>query len=175
MKRIVVDMDGVLADVYTRYFELYKQETGLIKTMDEIIGLKEAEAFPQALRWVETAGFFRTLPVIPDSQRVLKLLNESYEVIVVSMATEFPASLTDKQLWLNDHFPFISWKQVVFCGNKSLIPADIMIDDHFKNLDNFHGETIMFIQPHNINTTDHPHKKVSSWPEIEKLLLNCQH
>jgi 5'(3')-deoxyribonucleotidase len=28
-----------------------------------------------------------------------------------------------------------------------------MIDDHFKNLDNFDGETIMFIQPHNINNT----------------------
>jgi hypothetical protein len=29
----------------------------------------------------------------------------------------------------------------------------------------------MFIQPHNINNTDHLHKTVSSWSEIEKLLL----
>jgi 5'(3')-deoxyribonucleotidase len=164
-------MDGVLADVYTRYFELYERETGLKKNMDEIIGMKEAEAFPQAPRWVETPGFFRTLPVVKNSQYVMKLLNDKYEIIVVSMATEFPSSLTDKQLWLNDHFPFISWKQVVFCGNKSLIPADLMIDDHFKNLDNFNGETIMFIQPHNTNTTQHNHKTVSSWAEIEKLLL----
>lgn len=171
MKRILVDMDGVLADVYARFFELYKEGTGLTKTTDEIMGLKEAEAFPEAIRWVETAGFFKSLPVIPDSQRVLKLLNESYEIIVISMATEYPASLTDKQLWLNDHFPFINWKQIVFCGNKSLIPADLMIDDHFKNLDNFDGETIMFIQPHNINAVDHHHRRVSSWAEIEKILL----
>ena len=171
MKRILVDMDGVLADVYARFFELYKEGTGLTKTTDEIMGLKEAEAFPEAIRWVETTGFFRSLPVIPDSQRVLKLLNESYEIIVISMATEYPASLTDKQLWLNDHFPFINWKQIVFCGNKSLIPADLMIDDHFKNLDNFDGETIMFIQPHNINAVDHHHRRVSSWAEIEKILL----
>jgi 5'(3')-deoxyribonucleotidase len=46
-----------------------------------------------------------------------------------------------------------------------------MIDDHFKNLDNFNGETIMYIQPHNINASDHLHKTVSSWAEIEKLLL----
>lgn len=164
-------MDGVLADVYARFFELYKEGTGLTKTTDEIMGLKEAEAFPEAIRWVETTGFFRSLPVIPDSQRVLKLLNESYEIIVISMATEYPASLTDKQLWLNDHFPFINWKQIVFCGNKSLIPADLMIDDHFKNLDNFDGETIMFIQPHNINAVDHHHRRVSSWAEIEKILL----
>jgi 5'(3')-deoxyribonucleotidase len=171
MKRILVDMDGVLADIYTRYFEMYKKETGLSKSMDEIIGLKEGEAFPQALIWVKTSGFFRTLPVIPDSQRVLRLLNESYEIIVVSMATEFPESLTDKQLWLNENFPFITWKQVVFCGNKSLIKADLMIDDHFKNLDNFDGETILFLQPHNLNSADHLHKRVSSWAEIEKLLL----
>jgi len=164
-------MDGVLADVYARFFELYKEGTGLTKTTNEIMGLKEAEAFPEAIRWVETTGFFRSLPVIPDSQRVLKLLNESYEIIVISMATEYPASLTDKQLWLNDHFPFINWKQIVFCGNKSLIPADLMIDDHFKNLDNFDGETIMFIQPHNINAVDHHHRRVSSWAEIEKILL----
>jgi len=90
------------------------------------------------------------------------------------MATEMPASLTDKLLWLIDFFPFISWRQVVFCGNKSLIPADIMIDDHFKNLDNFRGETLMFVQPHNINSTGHHHKKVFSWQEIEKLLIPPQ-
>lgn len=58
-----------------------------------------------------------------------------------------------------------------FCGDKNLIKADIMIDDHFKNLDHFEGETIMFIQPHNINSTGHRHKKIASWGEIEKLLL----
>src|SRR5512140_2538539 len=171
IKRILVDMDGVLADVYTRFFELYEEETGLRKNTDEIIGLKEGEAFPEAYRWVETPGFFRTLPLIPDSQRVLELLNEKYEIIVVSMATEYPASLTDKQLWLNEYFPFISWRQVIFCGNKNLIRADLMIDDHFKNLDNFDGKTIMFKQPHNVNSEDHNHIIVSSWAEIEKLLL----
>jgi 5'-nucleotidase len=171
MKRILIDMDGVLADVYTRFFELYEKETGLRKTMEELTGLKEGEAFPELFRWVQTPGFFRTMPVMPESQRVLKLLNEAYEIIVISMATEFPVSLTDKQLWLNDNFPFISWKQVVFCGDKSLIPADMMIDDHFKNLDHFDGETLMFIQPHNWNNTGHCHKTVSSWVDIEKLLL----
>jgi 5'-nucleotidase len=171
MKKIIVDMDGVLADVYTRFFELYEEETGSKKTMDEIIGLKEGEAFPEVYHWVETPGFFRTLPVMPDSQRVLKILNDKYEIIIVSMATEFPYSLTDKQLWINENFPFISWKQVVFCGNKSLIKADIMIDDHFKNLDNFNGETIMYIQPHNINNTSHHYKTASSWADIEQILL----
>jgi 5'-nucleotidase len=172
MKRILVDMDGVLADIYQRFFELHEEETDIRKTFNEIIGMKEGDAFPALGDWVMTPGFFRSMPVMPGSQKGLKLLNEKYDVTVVSMATEFPISLTDKQLWLHDNFPFINWKQIVFCGDKSLIRADIMIDDHLKNLDNFEGETILFTQPHNITEIASRHKRVCSWDEIEKILLN---
>ncbi|MEG7769311.1 5'-3'-deoxyribonucleotidase, partial [Listeria monocytogenes] len=76
-----------------------------------------------------------------SSQYVLRRLNSLYEVFIVSAATEFPQSLTEKQAWLNEHFPFITWQQMVFCGSKTIINADIMIDDHFKNLDHFNGKT----------------------------------
>ena len=57
-------MDGVLANVYPLFFELYEEETGLRKTISEVIGLKEGEAFPEVFRWVETPGFFRKIPVM---------------------------------------------------------------------------------------------------------------
>ncbi|TAL65375.1 MAG: 5'(3')-deoxyribonucleotidase [Bacteroidetes bacterium] len=171
MKRILVDMDGVLADVYHRFFELQEQDFGKKLSVKDITGLKEAEAFPNLLNWVNTPGFFRGIPVMPGSQKGLKRLNDNYDVVVVSMATEFPICLTDKQLWLNEYYPYISWKQIVFCGNKNLISADIMIDDHIKNLNNFKGVTIMFTQPHNMNIIGSQHKRVYTWKEIEKLLL----
>jgi len=165
-------MDGVLADVYNRFFELHEEESGIRITLESIIGLKEAEAFPNQLKWVNTPGFFRSVPVMEGSREGLKMLNDNFEVVVVSMATEFPVCLTDKQLWLNEHFPFITWKQMVFCGNKNIIEADIMIDDHPKNLDNFKGETIIFTQPHNMDLKGLRHTRVDSWAEIEKLLLS---
>lgn len=164
-------MDGVLVDIYTRFFELHEKEYGVKLTLKDVEGLLEEEAFPGQRRWVSEPGFFRNLPVMPGSREVLKKLNEKYDIIVVSLATEFPNSLTDKQLWIHDHFPFISWKQIVFCGRKSLIKADIMIDDHLKNLDHFKGETIIFTQPLNILENSSGHKRVNSWHEIEKLLL----
>jgi 5'-nucleotidase len=171
MKRILVDMDGVLADVYSQFFDLHEADFGTRLSIRDIAGLKEAEAFPNQLKWVNTPGFFRTVPVMKGSQEGLKKLSEHNEVIVVSLATEFPICLTDKQLWLHEHYPFISWKQIVFCGRKEILNADIMIDDHLKNLDNFKGDTILFTQPHNMNITGSSHKRVDSWAEIEKLLF----
>jgi 5'(3')-deoxyribonucleotidase len=171
MKRILVDMDGVIADVYAKFFELHERETGEILRPEDIAGLKEADAFDGQLRWVNTPGFFRSVPVMKDSVTVLEKLNREYEVIIVSMATEFPTSLNDKRFWLDYHFPFITWQQMVFCGDKRLINADIMIDDHFKNLDEFQGKTILFTQPHNMKIRDTHHTRVDTWMEIEKLLL----
>lgn len=171
MKRILVDMDGVLADIYTRYAELYKQETGLIKPPEQVIGKREQDAYEAVPRWVAAPGFFRNLPLIADSREILEQMNRKHEILIVSMATEFPESLTEKQLWINDNYPFISWKQVVFCGDKSLIPADIMIDDHLKNLDHFRGDSYMFLQPHNIELTGHSHKRVASWKELAEIFL----
>jgi len=164
-------MDGVLADVYSRFFELQEQQSGIRLTVMDVAGKLEAEAFPNEVKWITSHGFIRTVPVIKGSIEGLRKLNENFEVIVVSLATEFPQSLTDKQLWVYDHFPFIRWQQMVFCGNKNLLQADIMIDDHLKNLDNFKGETIMYSQPHNLNINHARHKRVHSWAEIEKLLL----
>jgi 5'(3')-deoxyribonucleotidase len=93
MKRVMVDMDGVLADVYHRFFELHEEDFGKKISIQDIIGLKEAEAFPNQLKWVNTPGFFKSIPVMSGSRQGLKRLNDKFEVIVVSMATEFPESL----------------------------------------------------------------------------------
>ena len=170
-KRILVDMDGVLADVYSRFYEIHEKETGVILSAVDVTGKLEAEAFPEQRKWVSAPGFFRTVPVMKGSIEGLRLLNEKYDIVVVSMATEFPQSLTDKQIWLHEYYPFIIWKQVVFCGNKNIIAADIMIDDHLKNLDHFKGETIIFTQPHNILIKNPKHRRVDSWDEIKKFLL----
>jgi 5'-nucleotidase len=169
-KRIIIDMDGVLTDVYARLFELHREKYGQTLNVRDVAGLLEEEAFPGQREWVSNPGFFRDLPLMPGSVEGMKKLSEKYDLIVVSLAIEFPNSLSDKYLWLQVHFPFISWKQIVFCGNKNIIRADIMIDDHPKNLDLFDGETIMFTQPHNMLIKTR-HKRVESWKEIEKILL----
>ncbi len=61
-------MDGVLVDIYTRFFELHEKATGQRLTVDDVAGLLEAEAFQNQRKWVSEPGFFRNLPVMPGSR-----------------------------------------------------------------------------------------------------------
>jgi 5'-nucleotidase len=172
MQRIAVDMDGVLADVYHQFFEMDEKDFGRRRPMEEVVGKPEREGFPHILQYVYSPGFFRTAPLIEGCLPVMEALNKNYDLYIVSAATEFPQSLPEKQAWLGEHFPFITWQQIVFCGSKQIISADIMIDDHFRNLDFFKGDTsLLYTQPHNIKTDPGKHRRVNNWKEIAAMLL----
>ena len=170
-KRLLVDMDGVLADVYQQFISFEERDLGIRKSISEVNGKSETEAFINAHHYVRTEGFFRNAPLISGSAEALNLLNAHYELFIVSAAVEFPLSLKEKIEWLSEHFPFISWHQIVFCGLKTIVSGDIMIDDQFKNLDHFKGQTILFTQPHNTGFDDKHHQRVASWSEILEILL----
>src|SRR6185503_2064927 len=171
MERIAIDMDGVIADVAEQFLRYDELDFGKRKTLAEIAGVKERDAFPRCREYVYSKGFFRTAPVMAQSQEIVRKLNETYELFIVSAATEFPQSLPEKQECLTEHFPFITWQQIVFCGLKTIVNADIMIDDHLKNLDHFPGTTLLFSQPHNLHLDGGKHKRVNSWDEIAAILL----
>lgn len=171
MERIAVDMDGVLADTTEQFFLFDERDFGRRRTIEEVIGKPESVAFPKGKEYVRTKDFFRTASVMNESQNILNELNGRYEIFVVSAATEFPQSLLEKYEWLREHFPFITWQQIVFCGSKTIVEADMMIDDHFKNLDPFKGTTFLFSQPHNLLQNEGRHRRVNSWKEIADILL----
>lgn len=170
-KSIAVDMDGVIADIETHLLNWYENAYGIRIPREDLKGKSEADALPdkQALwRFVKTPGFFRTVPVMPDAVETIQTLMEHFEVYIVSAAMEFPMSLPEKYEWLQEHFPFISWRNIIFCGDKSVIDTDYMIDDHCKNLDFCKGKAIMFHSFHNIHHQHHT--RVKSWKEVLTLL-----
>ena len=168
--KVLVDMDGVLADVYSQYIALEYKDTGVKPVLEDLYGKTEEESFPSFHKYVRSKGFFETAPLLPDAVKGLKYLNDKYKVLIVYSATEFPNSLTEKQRWLNEYFPFITWEQMIFCGRKDSIQGDIMIDDHPKNLRTFGGRRILFTQPHNMCIDEASYQRVSGWEEIMNLL-----
>ncbi len=95
-------------------------------------------------------------------------LSENFNIYIVSAAMEFPQSLIEKYEWMKEHFPFISWKNIILCGDKSIIGTDYMIDDHVRNLDTFKGKTIMFTAGHNVGINNHT--RVNNWTEVINFL-----
>lgn len=170
-KTVAIDMDNVIADIETNWIKLYEQEYGIRVEKEELLGKPEDFAFPDpaaARSLIYKPGFFRNAPVIEGAIEALKELQEDFEVYIVSAAMEFPNSLPEKYDWLAEHFPFITWRNIIFCGDKSVIGTDFLIDDHLKNLDFHKGMPILFTAGHNINITKHT--RVNNWAEAVNLL-----
>ena len=108
---------------------------------------------------------------IADSKliRIVKELSEKHEVFIVSAATEFPNSLKEKYDWMKEYFPFISWRNFVLCGDKSIVSGDIMIDDHEKNLIHFNGEKILYDAQHNKLVKGY--LRLNNWIEIHNYFF----
>lgn len=173
MKRLIVDMDDVLADTCARILEVFNERNDLDLTK-EFFEDKEFYPYVKQPGYVsyrdalDQPGFFRNLSVMPDSQEVLKELAEKYEIFVVSAALEFPNSLREKYDWLEEYFPFITWKNLVLCGDKRVVHGDVMIDDHSRNFEYFGGMKLLY---HTMqNTQETGHRRVRSWKEIYQIL-----
>jgi 5'(3')-deoxyribonucleotidase len=52
----------------------------------------------------------------------------------------------------------------VFCGNKSILRADYLIDDLPRNLERFEGQGILYSAPHNLSVPGYV--RVENWHEV---------
>jgi len=166
-------MDDVLADATGQFINFYQKEFGIFVPRESLNFKEEGEGFPHHRDVLSSftfrKDFFRTMDVNADSQEVMKHLNQNYEIFIVSSAMEFPNSLNEKLDWLNEHFPFFHWKQFVFCGRKSIVHGDYMIDDLPHNLETFNGTKLLFTAPHNMQFNHF--QRVNNWREIGELFL----
>jgi len=173
-ERIAIDMDEVMADTLAKHLASYKRDYGETLTKGELAGHRFDEFVPVARRehvraYLRTTGYFRDIPVMKDCQAVVRALAERYEIFVASAALEFPNSLIDKYEWLHEHFPFIPYTRIVFCGDKGILAADFLIDDNVHQLTRFTGQGILYSSPSNIQETRFP--RVNDWSEVRQRFL----
>jgi len=174
MERVIVDMDEVIADTIGEMICWYTGKYGLPVDYQKMLGGSWVRGFPEEHQSLirarlQSEGFFRHLPVMKDSVEILAEMNKRYEVFVVSAATEFPNSLRDKLEWLLENFPFLSWKQLALCGDKSWVKGEYMIDDHSRNLSNFPGKKYLFTSAHNL--TVNGYDRINNWMEAGEIFL----
>ena len=172
---IFVDMDEVLADTYGAHIDIYNKEFNANLTLDDISSGEVWENVPyEHLQNVKDHvwrdGFFRELPLIKDSQEVMRELAAKHEVYIATAATQFPNSLREKSDWLDEHSPFITWEYRILCGHKFILDGDVLIDDRSYNLKYFNGRGLLFNSPH--NRKDEGYERVANWQEVANKLLD---
>ncbi|MBB6451196.1 5'(3')-deoxyribonucleotidase [Geomicrobium halophilum] len=173
MKRIAIDMDEVVADLIPKHLTLFNRDYEETLTIEDLKNTKLKFLRPhlhdEICGYLEDPTFFRDLEVIEGSQEVIQELHEHYEIFIATAAMDYPTSFTAKYEWLKEHFPFLNDQNFVFCGNKSIIHADYLIDDHPNKFEGFVGQGILFTAAHNLQETNYV--RVNNWQEIRAFFL----
>jgi 5'-nucleotidase len=169
VQRICVDMDEVMADTLAEHLRRYNQAFDEDVTTDDLAGKGLWEIAPldrqaQLRAFLDAEDFFEVLDVIPDSQQVLESLSTRFEIFIATQAMVVPNSLGPKYRWLQRHFSFIPPTHYVFCGTKSILRADYLIDDQPRNLTRFEGQGLLYSAPHNLEVTGFV--RVNNWLEV---------
>lgn len=177
MQRICVDMDEVMADTLAEHIRRYNQTFDEAVTPRDLAGKGLWEVTPadrqQQLRaFLDAEDFFEDLALMPGAQEVLKELSARFEIFIATQAMAVPNSLGSKYRWLQRHFPFIPPSCYVFCGNKSILRADYLIDDLPKNLLRFQGQGLLYTAPHNITATGF--LRVNNWQEVAEYFADVK-
>lgn len=178
MQRICVDMDEVIADTLAEHLRRYNEAFDEAVTLSDLAGKGIWEIAPfdrqeQLRAFLDAEDFFEDLPLIPGAQDVLRDLSTRFEIFIASQAMAVPSSLGPKYRWLQRHFPFIPPTHYVFCGNKSILRADYLVDDLPRNLLRFEGQGLLFTAPHNIGAAGFI--RVDNWKQVADYFAAVPH
>jgi 5'(3')-deoxyribonucleotidase/uncharacterized protein with PQ loop repeat len=169
--RIAIDMDEVMADALAEHVRRYNAAFTPPIAVADLRGRHLEDSIPSehraAAEAMLDASFFAQLAVLPDCQEVVRELTTDHDVFIVTAAMDVPCSFEAKYQWLRRHFPFIPSSNIVFCGDKSIVEADYLIDDRARHFSSFKGRPLLFSAPHNAAETRYP--RVSSWAEVRDL------
>ena len=167
-------MDEVMADAVAEHLKRYNEEFDAGVTVADLKGkwlwdVVDPSRHATLERYLRSEDFFAVLDVMPDAVRVMRALQEQYDVFIATAAMEVPTSFTAKYEWLGRHFPFIAPSNIVFCGDKSILRAEFLIDDNPRQLRRFKGQGVLFHSHHNVSVTEFP--RVKNWAEVEQYFL----
>lgn len=172
MSRIAVDMDEVITDALTKHVQMYNEHFGKQTTFEDLVGVSlpqyaQEHEREKVIEFVMTETFFEDLDVFPGAIETLEALSKEHELFITTAAMEVPNSFAAKYRWLVKHLPFINTQHFVFCGDKSIVQADYLIDDNVRHFKRFKGTGILFDAPHNRFVEHNP--RVKNWDEVAEF------
>lgn len=166
---ILVDLDETLVNLVDKWVYYYNNKYGTAYKREE---LTEYGSIGDEL-WIEflrIPGFHSDLPWLdPEAPKVLQKLRKEGHRIVIATAAVAWESAKDKYAWVHTHLRIPGlidgMKDLVITRDKSLIRADVLVDDNPAYLKDFRGQTIVYDQPWN-RTYDGASFRAFNWKDV---------
>lgn len=156
--RILVDMDGVVAN-WSEEWDRHaaeKAHLGLRLTRDQrdfnlALGLDDAGRRAVA-EIMNRPDFYRVLNPIEGAREALNRMAKEHEVFIATAPWDSnPTCADDKRAWVAQHIGPEWLERVVISKDKSILSADILIDDRpdVHNAHRANWTQVFYTQPYN--------------------------
>jgi 5'(3')-deoxyribonucleotidase len=116
-------------------------------------------------------GFWLGMEVKKDAIKAMEILYSTHDVYIVSKPSPNAInSFSEKAQWVKNNFPFFPLSNLILTNNKSMIVADLIIDDDPLNLDiSIASKKAVWDMPYNRDKEyDYRFK---SWKEVVDTLV----
>lgn len=180
--RVLLDVDGVLADFLTPSLAIFQRLTGHpythgdFKTWDifETIPREHESAYYEV---VNVPGWCRSLPVYEGAQAGVQALKEVADLyIVTSPLSRHPTWTHEREGWLHEHFG-IHHRKIVHTSAKYLCIGDVFVDDRPDHIEAWEAEHagglgLLWDQPYNRGSK--AGFRVLDWNQVKFCVSNLR-
>lgn len=176
---VCIDCDNTINNLCEQLLKMYNKKYSTSYSVEDINKYSLDEVFnPEiAARMHEMfldKSLWDSLTPLEDSQKAIKaLINRGYDVYIAT-ATDY-RNFEWKVEWFASHFPFIDEKKIIRIHDKSLLHADVLIEDCYDNLlDNKVASRILLDCPWNQSTKDDIYgiNRAYNWKDIVRFVDN---
>jgi len=113
--------------------------------------------------------YWASIPPYPNAIKVLEEINKKHQIFLASdaLTVNNEACMIGKKRWLKRYTPFLNYSQLIYINNKSLLKADMIIEDVVHQVEKFEGIIILFDFCYNRDFK--PTFRVHNWTEVENI------
>lgn len=176
--RILVDMDGVLADFEAAFLESWREQhpDKLHIPLEQRTTFQVTDQYP--VEWRDLVGqvycapgFFRNLRPIEGGIEALKEMRErGWDVFIcTSPLKNYENCVLEKFQWVDEHLGRDWANRIILTRDKTLIRADILIDDkpEIEGAEKPSWEHVIYSQPYNTRVTKSQRRLTwANWQEV---------
>jgi 5'-nucleotidase len=138
---ILIDMDGIAADLMDKVLSLYNAEHGTSYGHEHVTDWSFGKCIPggnKIFRYMDAPGFFRDLKPIPGTVRTLKELHAAgHDLHILSTPHLRGTCAQDKLAWVEEHLPFIGSRNTMLVRHKEMVKGDVLIDDKPETIEKY--------------------------------------